>query len=238
MCFEQFFLIQIIAHLLADFTFQPHLKAEEKTRTGFRSTYLKWHVLVVFGFSWIFSFQWSFIFGAIAIALTHWLVDGIKSYFLRFNQIAKYYFFIDQTLHLIVILSVSKLFTNFFEVSPLFAFSVSTVKLLTVLAFLFCTKPANIVIKEVFRVFDIKVIKIGESEELPNAGKLIGIIERWLVLTFILLNQFEVMGFLLAAKSILRFKEDETLKSEYVLIGTMLSFAIAIAFGISLNSLN
>jgi hypothetical protein len=55
------------------------------------------------------------------------------------------------------------------------------------------------------------------------------------VLTFILLNQFEAVGFLLAAKSILRFKEAETLKSEYVLIGTMLSFAIAIAFGISVS---
>jgi hypothetical protein len=235
MCFEQFFLLQIIAHLLADFTFQPHRKAEEKNINGFRSSYLKWHILVVFGFSWVLSFQWSFVFGAIVIALVHWLSDGIKPYYKRLNQLGKYYFFIDQALHLIVILSVSKLFTTYFKVSPVFMFSFSTVTFFIILAFLFCTKPANIMIKEVFRAFDIKVIKVGESEELPNAGKLIGIIERWLVLTFILLNQFEAVGFLLAAKSILRFKEAETLKSEYVLIGTMLSFATAIAFGISVS---
>ncbi|MEI6049332.1 MAG: DUF3307 domain-containing protein [Bacteroidota bacterium] len=238
MCFDQLLIFQITAHLLADFTFQPHQKANEKNENGFQSRYLKYHVLVVFSFSWILSFQWSFIVGAIVIALTHWLADGIKSYYKRHNQYVKYIFFIDQILHLIIILCVSKLYTTFFEVSPIFYFSVSTVKLLIILSFLFCTKPANIMIKEVFRVFDIKVIKVGESEELPNAGKLIGIIERWLVLRFILLNQFEAVGFLLAAKSILRFKEAETLKSEYVLIGTMLSFAIAIAFGISVSLVN
>jgi len=64
---------------------------------------------------------------------------------------------------------------------------------------------------------------------------LIGIIERFLVLTFVILNQFEAVGFLIAAKSILRFKDDNTIKTEYVLIGTMLSFGIAIALGIIIN---
>ena len=53
----------------------------------------------------------------------------------------------------------------------------------------------------------------------------------------IVLGQFEAVGFLIAAKSILRFKDDNTIKSEYVLIGTMLSFEIAIALGISINLL-
>ena len=56
-----------------------------------------------------------------------------------------------------------------------------------------------------------------------------------LVLTFVLLNQFEVVGFLIAAKSILRYKSDETIKTEYVLIGTLLSFGIAIVLGIFIN---
>lgn len=42
---------------------------------------------------------------------------------------------------------------------------------------------------------------------------------------------------LIAAKSILRYRSDETLKSEYVLIGTLLSFGIAVIAGIVVNIL-
>ena len=46
------------------------------------------------------------------------------------------------------------------------------------------------------------------------------------------MNQFEAVGFLLAAKSILRYKNDDgdgSNKTEYVLIGTLLSFSITLA---------
>lgn len=42
---------------------------------------------------------------------------------------------------------------------------------------------------------------------------------------------------LIVAKSILRYRSDETLKSEYVLIGTLLSFGIAVIAGIVVNIL-
>ncbi len=70
-----------------------------------------------------------------------------------------------------------------------------------------------------------------------NAGKLIGNIERILTLTLILFNQYEVVGFIIAAKSILRYKETDTSRTEYVLIGTLLSFGIAILLGIGLKIL-
>lgn len=75
-------------------------------------------------------------------------------------------------------------------------------------------------------------IEIKMNDDLPNAGKLIGITERFLILTFIFLKQFEAIGFLLAAKSILRYKNDDdnnTIKTEYLLIGTLLSFGLALA---------
>jgi hypothetical protein len=55
---------------------------------------------------------------------------------------------------------------------------------------------------------------------------------RSLIVVFILIRQFEAIGFLLAAKSIMRFKSDESLKTEYLLTGTLLSFAIAIGTGL------
>lgn len=71
--------------------------------------------------------------------------------------------------------------------------------------------------------------------ELKNAGKLIGILERILVLTFVIIGKLEIVGFLIAAKSILRYKDTNTIKTEYVLIGTMLSFGIAIMIGLLID---
>ena len=53
-----------------------------------------------------------------------------------------------------------------------------------------------------------------------------------------LLNQYEAIGFLITGKSIIRFaQKDENLKSEYVLVGTMMSYAIAIITGVIINNL-
>ena len=80
-----------------------------------------------------------------------------------------------------------------------------------------------------------------QGVNLKNAGKWIGIIERVLILTFIILNQFEAIGFLIAAKSVFRFgelKESEKQKRvEYILIGTLISFSVAITAGITLNAI-
>jgi hypothetical protein len=71
-----------------------------------------------------------------------------------------------------------------------------------------------------------------------GGGRLIGTLERALVFPFVVLGQYAAIGFLLAAKSVLRFSEikaaaeaddgDSRKEPEYVLIGTMLSVAWAI----------
>jgi len=193
---------------------------------------LRWHILIVFGLSWLLSFQLNFIYGAFAITLTHLVIDGVKKHINNHTTLGKYAFFIDQILHLFFIVSIVFLFNKFCGIKPLFNISISIKYLLIIASYMACTKPANIFIKEVFIVSGITIM---ENNDLPNAGKLIGIIERFLVLTFILLNQFEAVGFLIAAKSILRYKNNDTLKTEYVLIGTMLSFGIAIVLGIIIN---
>jgi hypothetical protein len=74
---------------------------------------------------------------------------------------------------------------------------------------------------------------------LQNAGNYIGILERLFVFCFIITGHFEAIGFLLAAKSIFRFgdlKEAKDRKlTEYVLIGTLLSFGIAMLVGLLVN---
>ena len=56
-------------------------------------------------------------------------------------------------------------------------------------------------------------------------------------MTFVLLDQWQAIGFLLTAKSILRFNElkgrNNRQRSEYVLLGTLLSFSLSIALGLA-----
>jgi hypothetical protein len=71
---------------------------------------------------------------------------------------------------------------------------------------------------------------------LPNAGMYIGILERLFAFTFIVLGEWQAIGFLIAAKSVFRFSDLTRAKdrklTEYILIGTLLSFALAVFFGL------
>ena len=226
---EEILILQLIAHLGADYFFQTNKLAEVKNDLGFKSKFLVWHTLIVFGLSWLLSFQLHFFIGAGIIAITHYLIDGIKAKFNQHPQIGRYVFYIDQILHLSIIVIVVLLFDKYHGLQMYWVPPVSLKILAVLAAYLLCLKPANVVVKEVFRSAQLEIIS---ANELPNAGKLIGILERLLTLTFILIGQFGAVGFLIAAKSVLRYREDETLKTEYVLIGTMLSFGIAIVLGI------
>ncbi len=86
----------------------------------------------------------------------------------------------------------------------------------------------------------IQTNDIGDINKysLKDAGKRIGYFERFLVLTFIITGYHEAIGFLLAAKSIFRFGElrdkNEIKFTEYVLVGTLASFTMAIINGVVL----
>ncbi len=67
---------------------------------------------------------------------------------------------------------------------------------------------------------------------LEKAGRYIGYLERILIITFILVDQWVAIGFLFTAKSIFRFEESKTGKAEYFLLGTLFSFTGGILLGI------
>lgn len=227
-------LYQLIAHLFADYFFQGQKMSDDKNALGFRSKYLIGHIFIVFITSWILSFQIEFFVVAGIIAICHFVIDGLKPNINNRPILGRYSFFIDQGLHLLVLIFAIYLFDNNFGWRPLFEIPLSFNHQVLIACYLICLKPANIVIKEIFRVSQIEV---SSDNEMPNAGKLIGILERLLALTFIIIGQFQAVGFLLAAKSVLRYKDTETLKMEYVLIGTMLSFGVAVILGVWVTSL-
>lgn len=229
------FILQIIAHLLADYSFQSKKMARKKDQKGFKSKQLGWHILIVTVCHVLLGLDLYFLPVAFAIASTHYIIDGFKPQLLDNKYTKKYAFFIDQTAHLLLLITAVCLYLEYFIWQPVFDLGFNTYYLALFAAFLICTKPANILIREIFNTYDIYFE--GGDEDLPNAGRLIGIVERWLVLIFILMGQFAAVGFLIGAKSILRFKDANLLKTEYVLVGTLLSFGIAVVIAVLLNAL-
>jgi hypothetical protein len=216
--------------VLSDYFFQSDANAEEKNKKGFRSNFLFKHALITFGCAWVLSFDINFFFCALGIALSHYLIDGFKN---RFN-VTKYAFYIEQTLHLFVIFGGVWLFNTYFISHKIIPITLTTKTLFILLSYAICMKPGNVFIHETIKTANIKSISNTDTE-LENAGKLIGTLERILVLTFVIIGKLEVVGFLIAAKSILRYKDTNTIKTEYVLIGTMLSFGLAMMLGLIAN---
>jgi hypothetical protein len=69
-----------------------------------------------------------------------------------------------------------------------------------------------------------------------SRGKVIGYLERLLVVALILMGSFSAVGFIVAAKSLTRFKQmDDRDWAEYFLLGTLTSFLFAIIFGVLLK---
>lgn len=68
---------------------------------------------------------------------------------------------------------------------------------------------------------------------IPKAGRYIGILERFIVFSFVLINQYSAIGLVFAAKSIARFEALKDRKfAEYYLIGTLASISWAILWGL------
>ncbi len=82
---------------------------------------------------------------------------------------------------------------------------------------------------------DLRAQKPG----LQDAGKYIGWLERLLILTFVVGDYGEAVGFLLAVKALVRYPEisedKKGLFAEYVLIGTLTSVGIALLGGVILR---
>ena len=222
---------QLLAHVIADFYCQTDSFCKAKEERGFFSWQLYAHSAVVFLLAWICSLSVEFWWVALVLAITHLILDGLKAGYKHISGA----FFIDQLFHLLVIIVFCYVYYRLEAYVPLY--NINSTYLLILLGGLVCMKPANIMIREIFNLYQLQNITPDESNDLPNAGKLIGSIERILAYLFVMLGQYEALGFLIAAKSLLRFRDTDTAKTEYVLVGTLLSFAIAVLVGVGVKCL-
>lgn len=221
----------LIAHLLGDFFLQPNAWIQDKTQRKFKSGWLYLHALIHGVLTMLIVWDLQFWWMALIITISHLVIDGLKMTFQN-ERNGNVLFFIDQLLHLLVIVGV----WNYWNPYPILLEPILTEKhLLYLAAMMFVTFPSSVVIKKLIsRWVPFKEVK--ENNSLQDAGKYIGMLERLFVLVFIVSGHWEGIGFLIAAKSIFRFgdiKEYEGLKlTEYFMIGTLLSFGIAIFTGL------
>ena len=222
----------ILAHIIGDFILQSNSWVADKEKKQLKSQYLYLHVLIHAVLSFIFLWDINLWWIPVLIGITHFIIDALKLQFQK-PKTRKLWFFIDQALHILVILGISVFVKEInFEIFN----NSELLKYLTAAVFL--TTPASMMIKILLSSWSPITVEHSkvQTESLTNAGKYIGILERLLVFVFIVVNHWEGVGFLIAAKSVFRFSDLAEAKqrklTEYIMIGTLLSFGIAVLLGI------
>lgn len=216
-----------LAHIIGDFFLQPESWVKEKEQKKLSSPKLYLHIAIHFSLLFILIWDLSKWPMLVIIGVSHFIIDAIKL-LIQKQKTKRLLFFIDQLLHLIIIGLVYYLYSNAtFDLSDI----VGSNGLLLLTCILFLTIPTSILMKTIFTKWNIDALT-QDNESLKDAGKYIGILERILVFIFIIVGHWEAVGFLITAKSVFRFgdlKESKHRKlTEYILIGTLISFGVAI----------
>ena len=235
-------LLLLLAHVLGDFYLQPLSWVKDRLQWHFKSPKLQLHVSVHMSLSLLALLVWQWGYGwqhdslmAVLLALTiggsHYLIDVAKSY--SNNGLAA--FLLDQLAHLSVLVLLWSAYTDNWQWWPP---QLPAGWLLVGMAYLLVLTPASVLIGQLLRSWRPELLALP-VQGLLAGGHYIGMLERALLLTFVLLDQFAAVGFLLAAKSIFRFgdlsRAQDVKFTEYVLLGTLLSISISLGIGLALR---
>jgi hypothetical protein len=218
------FTVLLAAHIAADFVLQPEWLVRRKRNPVF----LVLHTLVVVAVT-------AICVGGTPVALlaliagTHLLIDAAKAYLSRDTLRA---FVADQVAHCVVIAAASQMWPGTFD-DWWWSHWLGVHRQWFLAA---VTLIAGVIVNLHFGAIIIRKATARFSRQitapiagLQDGGTYIGWMERAIVMVFILMNQPAGIGFLITAKSILRFgdvKESrERQLTEYIIIGTFMSFA-------------
>lgn len=218
------FLCLLLAHVVADYVLQNKKICSEKKEKKWCSWFHYAHALIVFGLSSLVAWDVNFWWCALTIGVIHFAIDMWKSYCKENIK----WFAVDQLLHIAVMVGMAFWWCSMSDWSMPFDIPIKFVAV--VIAIIACWKPANIFIKLMLKHYSVNMPE--EQGSGFKAGSLIGNIERWLILAFVIMQRYEAIGLLIAAKSIIRFGDAQTRKSEYVLAGTLMSIFIAVLAGV------
>lgn len=196
------------------------------------------------------------------IAFMHFVIDEIKTFIIKFKpsfENSILLFITDQLIHISIIVLFTSNF-NFIKISMALinitsaypsSINICDRYLIIAIVFLSCTWGTGIFIRKYIQAMNFKIYRklidkefiiIKNSKEVdigsPNGGFIIGILERTFILLVMAIGQPQMVGFVLTAKSIARFKKmDDSSFAEYFIIGTFISFILAIVGGIIIKTL-
>ncbi|HKM21105.1 MAG TPA: DUF3307 domain-containing protein [Lachnospiraceae bacterium] len=232
--FKEYFILLLLGHVLGDFYFQTKKMSDnKKQKFGWVILHGLTYGLVMVVICFLFG-QVKLVVSACAATLIHMLIDILKYIYLKLCKEKTYVkecsvFFIDQALHFMSIMAISYVFVlscgeilsgsiveNFF-----LTINVSEIVVLAwILALLIISKPANIMIQRFLSAYRPK--SNVEHKDDNNAGRLIGTVERVIILILISIGQYSSIGLVLTAKSIARYDRISKEKdfAEYYLLGT------------------
>lgn len=230
------FIPLLAAHVLSDFILQTDADVARKHRIG---VLLK-HVLLVTVVSYVLLGSLGAWILALAVFASHLGIDYAK---IRVGKDHLTAFTLDQLAHIAVLTILAAGLALRPEESiwmRLFGFAY-----LDVLAFaagvIVTVSVGAIVVGKAVEPFLLQMrASREESDEraiprhgFEQGGRLIGQLERALIFLFVLANQLSGVGFLIAAKSILRIGEvkdrSHRMEAEYIIIGTLISFLWGLA---------
>jgi hypothetical protein len=221
----------VLAHTIGDFLFQPYTWVQHKETHKHKSKYLYWHILIhIVALVLVLQFNFQYWLLLIIIPVSHYIIDVVKLH-LNTRMNPRLLFGLDQLAHLIIIALVVKIYQPY-TVSITQLFTPKTLLFLTCI--LGVTKASSIIMRTIISKWDLS--EYNKDTTLEDAGAYIGILERLFVFMFIITNHWEGVGFLITAKSVFRFSDLSKAKdrklTEYILIGTLISFGLAISFGL------
>ncbi len=227
------------AHLLADFFLQSDKLCKAKNESGKKGVIAQLaHAFIHALSAYILLADWKIWIIPLVIFVSHLIIDVLKS---RLHGKGTVAFLCDQSVHILVIVLLWWwMYADNTPACGWLANVISSKQLwATIVAYLIITKPTSVLISKFIRNWTPSNNMQGQG--MPRAGEWIGYIERILILTFVITGNIEAVGFLLAAKSVFRFgdlnKAKEIKITEYVLLGTLASFTIALMVAFILKSL-
>ena len=230
-----------LAHLVADFLLQPDWVARRKSEIRPLAAHVATH-LVCAAAAVNLGLDRRVAGAIVSVALIHTLLDYAKARLSGDGWIA---FTVDQAAHLLVVALASIWLSGSWSgmVDVIRSIVINPLVYLYACAYVAVVFGGGYLVQKVTQSFLASIhSSLAELKPgLPNAGKYIGWVERILILTFIVGGYETAVGFLLAAKALVRYpeiKEDTRGHfAEYFLIGTLTSVGLALIAGIAVNKL-
>jgi hypothetical protein len=240
-------LLLIAGHLLGDFALQTRRIAEGKRRGGMFAAHLGLvalaHLIAVAPL-----LSWPLAGLVLAITISHGVIDLVTVRRRRGRTVPLGLFLLDQSAHLVVLLVAWAVFMGWMgPPDPLIseaAMGTFATAAIVAAAFAFNAVGGAAVVSGVLAAHDPTLEGDAGGDDrtqdpgVRGSGRLIGILERTLILILILGSEWAAIVILIAAKSIARFDELKGRRfSEYFLIGTLTSLLVAVLTGLMLQAL-